>query len=158
MAIYYSMQINNETLILRDLCFSDYYKNYFDLLGQLSKVDKEQITYEDFLDFVTNIDERNKVFIIENKNTDQIVACATVFIENKIIRNMGKVCHVEDVVVDNSMRGSGLGKMLMGFIQEYANNMGCYKTILDCSQHNVGFYEKCGFKNNGVQMALYHSL
>lgn len=157
MVIYYSLDINSQNLILRDLCINDYYKNYLDLLGQLSKIDKEQIKFEDFLKFVNDLEERNVVFIIENKNTEQIVACATVFIENKIIRNMGKVCHVEDVVVDKSMRGTGLGKILMGFIKEYANKMGCYKTILDCSEHNVGFYEKSGFTRNGAQMALYNS-
>lgn len=157
MAIYYSMNINNQNLILRDLCASDYYKNYLDLLGQLSKIDKNEIKFEDFLYFINSLEERNVVFIIENKNTEEIVACATVYIENKIIHNMGKVCHVEDVVVDKSMRGTGLGKILMGFIQEYANKMRCYKTILDCTEENIGFYEKCGFKTNGVQMALYHS-
>jgi glucosamine-phosphate N-acetyltransferase len=157
MTIYYSLDLNNETFVLRDLCVDDYSKNYLDLLGQLSKIDKEQVKFQDFLDFINELNERNKVFIIENKDTDKIIACATVFIENKIIHNMGKVCHVEDVVVDNSMRGTGMGKILMGFVNEYANKMGCYKTILDCAQHNVVFYEKCGFKNNGFQMSLYHS-
>ena len=33
--------------------------------------------------------------------------------------------------------------------------LGCYKVILDCSQKNVPFYEKCGFKVKEVQMAVY---
>jgi glucosamine-phosphate N-acetyltransferase len=31
----------------------------------------------------------------------------------------------------------------------------CYKTILDCAEHNVKFYEKCGFKLKEVQMVIY---
>jgi len=110
MTIYTTIDVNNQVFILRDLCVEDYFKNYFDLLGQLSKIDKEQINLDDFSNLVNTLEERNKIFIIENKNNQQIVACATVIIEHKIIHNMGKVCHVEDVVVDNSMRGLGIGK------------------------------------------------
>ena len=33
-----------------------------------------------------------------------------------------------------------------------AKNVGCYKAILDCSEANKPFYEKCGYKVAGVQM------
>lgn len=33
--------------------------------------------------------------------------------------------------------------------------MGCYKVILDCSEDNVRFYERCGFVRKEVQMAAY---
>lgn len=33
--------------------------------------------------------------------------------------------------------------------------MGCYKVILDCSVENKAFYEKCGFQQKSVQMAMY---
>lgn len=32
---------------------------------------------------------------------------------------------------------------------------GCYKIILDCSQKNVPFYEKCGFSVKELQMVVY---
>lgn len=32
---------------------------------------------------------------------------------------------------------------------------GCYKIILDCGEHNVQFYEKCGYKKKEVQMVQY---
>ena len=36
-----------------------------------------------------------------------------------------------------------------------ADHLGCYKLILDCSESNVKFYEKCGFKRKEIQMARY---
>lgn len=33
--------------------------------------------------------------------------------------------------------------------------MGCYKIILDCSQKNIPFYEKCGFSHKEYEMVLY---
>lgn len=35
------------------------------------------------------------------------------------------------------------------------DNLGCYKILLDCSEDNVKFYEKCGFKKKEVQMVKY---
>lgn len=29
---------------------------------------------------------------------------------------------------------------------------GCYKVILDCAEHNVAFYEKCGLTRKEIQM------
>jgi glucosamine-phosphate N-acetyltransferase len=33
--------------------------------------------------------------------------------------------------------------------------VGCYKVILDCSEKNVPFYEKCGFTVKEKQMVVY---
>ena len=40
-------------------------------------------------------------------------------------------------------------------VVQIAKKEGCYKVILDCDTKNVGFYQKCGFKNKGIEMALY---
>ena len=36
-----------------------------------------------------------------------------------------------------------------------AERLGCYKVILDCSEKNQPFYEKCGMTRKEVQMAKY---
>jgi len=40
--------------------------------------------------------------------------------------------HVEDVVVDSSTRGTGLGKMMVGQLTDMALAAGCYKILLNC--------------------------
>ena len=42
-------------------------------------------------------------------------------------------------------RGYGLGKKMIELLSLYAKEQGCYKCILDCSDDNVGFYEKCDY-------------
>lgn len=37
-------------------------------------------------------------------------------------------------------------------LMAHAQSQGCYKAILDCSDSNVPFYEKCGFTQKEVQM------
>ena len=83
---------------------------------------------------------------------DVIVGCVTLIIENKIIHSGGRVGHIEDVVVDNKYRKLGIGKVLIDHSVGVAKEKGCYKVILDCDCENILFYEKCGFKVNGVCM------
>ncbi|MFS7921590.1 putative glucosamine-phosphate N-acetyltransferase transcription regulator GNAT family [Helianthus anomalus] len=48
-----------------------------------------------------------------------------------------------------------LGKKVVGFLVDHARLTGCYKVILDCSEDNRAFYEKCGFKKKEIQMVKY---
>lgn len=44
---------------------------------------------------------------------------------------------------------------LIDQLKHMAQAVGCYKIILDCLQHNVTFYERCGLKVSQVQMTHY---
>ena len=70
---------------------------------------------------------------------------------------MGKVGHIEDVVIDEKYKGNGLGKDIVFYATSIAKKNGCYKVILDCSDDNIGFYIKSGYIKKGNQMALYFS-
>jgi len=85
---------------------------------------------------------------------DKIIGCATILIENKIIHGGSSVGHIEDVAVHHSFRNQGVGKSLIDHCVNIAKERKCYKVILDCSDHNVKFYEKCQFKTHGVCMRL----
>ena len=73
-------------------------------------------------------------------------------IEKKFIHSCGKVAHIEDVVTRKGYEGIGIGSALVERALEFSANLGCYKVILDCSESNVAFYEKNGFKRYGVAM------
>ena len=63
-----------------------------------------------------------------------------VVIEPKFIHQAGTVGHIEDVVVEETLRGHGLGRMLVDRLVSLAKERGCYKCILDCQEKNVAFY------------------
>lgn len=69
-----------------------------------------------------------------------MVASGTLIVEHKFLRNAGKVGHIEDIAVDPSMKGTGLGKRLVVSLETLARDLGCYKTILDCNEDNIGEY------------------
>ena len=94
--------------------------------------------------------------VIVDKANDQLVATATLFVERKYIHGGGIAGHIEDVVVSDRAQGKGLGGKLIKGLKQLGETVGCYKTILDCQESKVGFYEKCGFSRRGVQMVCAH--
>ena len=40
-------------------------------------------------------------------------------------------------------------------LQGIGRQVGCYKVIRDCSEDNVSFYKRCGFKQKEAQMVAY---
>ena len=132
---------------------SDLNKGFLELLGQLTTVGdvtKEQFLYR-FKDLLKN--KNHRIYVLENAN--KIVSCATLFVEPKFIHECGFVGHIEDVVVDKACRGQNLGKKIIDFLTSEAERLGCYKILLDCSDNNVGFYEKCNYMKKGAYMAKY---
>lgn len=84
----------------------------------------------------------------------EVVGSVRVLFERKLTRDCGVVAHVEDVVVTTAVRGSGVGALLVKAAVREANDRGCYKVILDCTEANVAFYEKCGFHRHEVGMRM----
>lgn len=133
----------------------DYYRGYLSLLEQLTYVGQDKITFDEFKKRFTTIYESNnyEIWVVEENN--KIVATATLFIEDKFIHELGCVGHIEDVVVDKEYRGHKFGKLLTKQLIDRSKELGCYKVMLDCSESNIAFYEKCGMVKKEVQMVKY---
>lgn len=140
-------------LIIRNLHKDDYHKNYLELLKQLTSIDPKEISSNKFTKFINKLDDNHQIVVIEDNN--KIIGTVTILIENKLIHNMGKVGHIEDVIVDNAFRGMGLGKILINKALDVGKIKECYKMLLACSEDNKPFYEKCGFIPKELEMALY---
>ncbi|KAG0363521.1 acyl-CoA N-acyltransferase [Gamsiella multidivaricata] len=85
----------------------------------------------------------------------KIVAAGTIVVERKFIRGLGLVGHIEDIAVSGDQQGKKLGLRIIETLKAIGKQQGCYKVILDCSEKNVPFYEKCGFERKGVEMGWY---
>ena len=140
---------------IRDLELHDYDKEYLQLLSQLSVINVEKISRHAFSDFTMKLHPNHQIKVIEDTSKKIIIATATLIIEQKLIHDMKCVAHVEDVVIHEDYRGLGLGKKIIDHLVQISRNQNCYKTLLDCSQENTLFYEKCGFKKNCECMSIY---
>tara|TARA_R110002050_G_scaffold98830_8_gene205261 strand:- start:3125 stop:3643 length:519 start_codon:yes stop_codon:yes gene_type:complete len=144
-------------LILRPLSSHDYHKGHCHVLRQLTEIGNiEEVAWLDRYQALRNsVPLSYYVVVVEEVRSRRVVATATLFLEMKFIRNLGLCGHIEDVVVCDSQRGKGLGLLLIKELCHLAKLTGCYKIILDCSEKNVPFYEKCGFKKKEEQMVQY---
>ena len=141
---------------IRNIESSDY-KDHLNLYKQLTIINPNEITIDMYEEFVNNLNNSHQIIGIIDRYTNKLIGTATIFIENKLIHNMGKVGHIEDVVIDEKYKGNGLGKDIVFYATSIAKKNGCYKVILDCSDDNIGFYIKSGYIKKGNQMALYFS-
>ena len=120
------------------------------LLNQLKKIDLNKIDYKEaWSNFISNTSSNSIVGVYNKK----IVAYGSMVVENKI---RGEVAgHIEDIVVDTSVRGKMLGVKLVKELVEIGKNLGCYRITLFCDKKLIKFYERNGFKVNNVIMKKY---
>jgi glucosamine-phosphate N-acetyltransferase len=79
------------------------------------------------------------------------VGYASIHIIEKLNR---KSCLIEDVVIQKSERGKGIGKKLIEFLIDFSKLKKCDKIILNSNESNIPFYEKLGFFKSEIQMII----
>ena len=97
----------------------------------------------------------NQVIYVAIKDS-KVIGATTILIEQKFIHGGGKVGHIEDVVVAKEFQGKGIGQKIVKSMLKYAQEQGCYKTILDCTDDLISFYESIGFKRHSNSMRFDH--
>lgn len=58
------------------------------------------------------------------------------------------VCHIGTIVVTAAMQGRGVGKLLLGAIEQWARAMAAEEIrleVFDANGHAIGFYDAAGF-------------
>jgi glucosamine-phosphate N-acetyltransferase len=86
-----------------------------------------------------------RIFVaVVQKGIDQdlIVGATTLVVEPKFIFGGGRVGHIEDVAVRAECQRKGIGFKLVNYATDQAAAMQCVRTVLDCSNENIPFYEK----------------
>lgn len=141
-------------MIFREIIQSDLENGYLELLSQLSNLGSG--------DFVARFEKIHKepniiILVAFDETINNVVGAGTIWIEPKFIHGCSNVAHIEDVIIDKKNRSHGLGRQIINKLVDIAKRIKCYKIILDCSEKNIGFYEKCGFTQNNFQMSLYLS-
>ena len=84
----------------------------------------------------------------------EVIGTTTLLVEKKFIHHGGLVGHIEDVAVRKGYEGMGVGSAVVRGAVSRAEQLGCYKVILDCKPELVPFYERMGFKSKDVGMRL----
>ena len=133
-------------ILIRELKKEDLWNGFLTSLDSLREA--SNITKDKAERIFEKIDSNQDHVIAVAEIDGRIVGATTLLIESKFIHNGGMVGHIEDVAVDKNFQGRGIGEKIVKYLLEYAKNRGCYKTILDCTDDVIPFYEKMGFKHN----------
>ena len=68
-----------------------------------------------------------------------------------------KTLYIDDLCVDETVRGRHVGKTLYDSVLEFARQNGCYNVTLNvwsCNESAMKFYEACGLKPQKVGMEV----
>ena len=123
---------------MRPLAKTDHSRGHLSVLSVLTSAPEVSETrYVQAFDAMKSLNNYFTLVIV-SRATDTIVGAGTVFLEQKFIRSLGKVGHIEDIVVDKSMQGRKLGLRIIHALTGIGEAQGCYKTILNCSEDNAG--------------------
>lgn len=143
-------------LTIRPMASTDYKRGHLSVLSVLSVVNDlgEDAWVAQFY-AMRALPNTYYSLVIVDQATDKIVGVGTVFIEHKFLRGFGTVGHIEDIAVDKGQQGKKLGMRIIQALTHISENSGCYKTILNCNDSNIPFYEKCGYAKKEIEMAKY---
>ena len=139
-----------EGLVARPLERGDYDKGYLALLCQLTKVgDYSKEKFERQFDGMKQMSGCHYIIVVEDAVCSKVVASGSLIVERKFIHGAAMRGRIEDIVVDRDYRKLGLGSFLVELLTVLSEEVGCYKTTLDCKAEITGFYKKFGYVNEG---------
>lgn len=133
---------------IRKLHVEDYHK-YLPLINEFRKT---EFTKEEFVNFLNTKPENVQIWIIENNET--IVGTGTLIVEPKLIFNITKLAHIEDICVLTKYRKHKIGSLIVKHLIKVAKEEKCYKVTLTCSEAVSKFYTSNGFEIRGLQCSL----
>lgn len=134
-------------MIIRPICKEDINKGLLDTLKEVWNI--TEIKEDLFNSFIS---QNIHTYVVELN--DEIIGCASLYIQTKLIRDGGIAGFIEDVVVREKFRGKKIGSELIQKLIEKGKDLGCYKIILSCFPERVNFYETNGFYNESITMRL----
>jgi glucosamine-phosphate N-acetyltransferase len=138
---------------VRELKTDDFGNGFLETLGSLSDV--EGLPSEEARRILATM-KRTPLYhvIVAVAANGQVIGATTLLVEQKFIHRGGLAGHIEDVAVRKGYQGMGVGGSLVKAGIQLAEELGCYKCILDCKDELVGFYERLGFSKRDVGMRL----
>ena len=118
------------------------------------KADAKKYTDSELEEILT--DDTRPIFVAAEDGT--VVGYAfCVFVQHKdnnILTDV-KSLYIDDICVDENIRGKHIGSSLYAYVEDFAKKSGCYNVTLNvwsCNPTAIAFYEKCGMQPQKVVM------
>ncbi|MHB0935980.1 MAG: GNAT family N-acetyltransferase [Armatimonadota bacterium] len=92
-----------------------------------------------------------EVFVAETEG--RVAGACTLYILPNMTRNSRPAAILENIVVDEPLRGHGIGRAMLEFAREQAQARNCYKLSLASNAVRADahdFYRRCGMTQHGL--------
>ena len=102
-------------------------------------------------------DDKKPVFVAvdEENNVQGYAFCVfQKHVDSHILTDVVSL-YIDDLCVDETLRGLGIGKALYEYVVDFARQQGCYNVTLNvwsCNPGAMRFYEKCGLVPQKIGM------
>lgn len=121
----------------------------------LFKGNVKKYTDDELLEII--LDDNRPIFVGVDNNENVLGYAFCVFIchENNNILTDIKTLYIDDLCVDENVRGQRIGKQLYEYVLQFAKESGCYNVTLNvwsCNESAMKFYEACGLVPQKVGM------
>lgn len=103
------------------------------------------------------LDDSRPIFIAVDEDGSVLGYAFCVFqqhIGDNILTDI-KTLYIDDLCVDETLRGKHIGSQLYNYVLSYAKKAGCYNVTLNvwsCNESAMKFYQACGLKPQKVGM------
>ena len=104
-------------------------------------------------------DDMRPILVSTDKNDEVMGYCFCIFqqhINNSVLTDV-KTLYIDDLCVDENLRGKHIGKELYEAAVKFAKENGCYNLTLNvwsCNSSALRFYESCGLVPQKIGMEL----
>lgn len=135
-------------IIIRDFSQNDM-ASAVDILQSVSAYSPE---VDRFNELATNFLNNQSVYSCVAVCNGFTVGVGSIFVLKRMRGGVAGV--IEDVAVQKDVRGRGVGRLILSKLLEHAKAKSCFKVTLVCSNENISFYEKIGFKQDYKSMKI----
>lgn len=132
--------------VIREALAADMFQ-VLGLIQELAVFEKEddavEITVNDLIEDGFGQEKKFQCFVADKQEV--IVGLALVYPRYSTWK--GTVIHLEDLIVTEQMRGSGLGTALLNKVVQYGNDLGVKRIsweVIDWNESAISFYERKG--------------
>lgn len=125
----------------------------------LFKGNSRKYTDEQLLEIIK--DDGRPIFVAANEADEVMGYAFCIFqqhLDNNILTDI-KTLYIDDLCVDESIRGQHIGKGIYDEVIRFAKESGCYNITLNvwnCNEPAMKFYQKCGLspQKTGLELIL----
>ena len=127
---------------------------HHEIRSDIFKPNAKKYTDEELIDIIN--DDTKPIFVaISDEKVVGYAFCVSIrHIDNNILTDI-KTLYIDDLCVDENMRGKNIGRLLYDYVVNYAKENDFYNITLNVWAQNekaLGFYEHLGMKKQKIFM------